>query len=98
MNQIEQMLGLAMRARKLITGEELVVKAIRQGQVKLVILASDASANTRKKITDKCGSYEVPWAAYGDRISLGAALGKEQRVVIGITDMGFAQKLKQLIV
>lgn len=49
MNQIEQMLGLAMRARKLITGEELVVKAIRQGQVKLVILASDASANTRKK-------------------------------------------------
>ena len=41
-----QMLGLAARARKVISGEELVVKEIRHGNAKLVLLASDASANT----------------------------------------------------
>jgi ribosomal protein L7Ae-like RNA K-turn-binding protein len=97
MNKIEQMLGLAQRARKLITGEELVIKAVRQGQVHLVILADDASPNTYKKVTDKCGSYEVSCVTYGDRYTLGAALGKEQQVVIGVTDAGFAARLTQLI-
>ncbi|AMA72706.1 MULTISPECIES: YlxQ family RNA-binding protein [Aneurinibacillus] len=97
MNKVEQMLGLAQRARKIITGEEFVIKAIRQGQVRLVILAEDASPNTRKKVMDKCSSYHVPCETYGDRCTLGAALGKEQRVVIGVTDVGFAARLTQLI-
>ena len=45
------MLGLATRARKIISGEELVVKEIQKGNAKLVILASDAAYNSRKKIT-----------------------------------------------
>ncbi|WCN39133.1 YlxQ family RNA-binding protein [Aneurinibacillus uraniidurans] len=97
MNKINQMLGLAQRARKIITGEELVVKAVRQGGVHLVILAEDAAANTRKKLTDKCTSYGVPCETYGDRGTLGQALGKEQRVVVGVTDAGFAAKLTQLL-
>ena len=47
-------LGLANRARKIISGEELAVKEIRSGNAKLVLLSADASANTTKKITDKC--------------------------------------------
>lgn len=42
------LLGLANRARKLISGEELVLKDIRNGNAKLVILAADASKNTEK--------------------------------------------------
>lgn len=97
MNKVEQMLGLAQRARKVITGEELVVKAVRQGGVHLVIIAGDAAANTRKKLTDKCTSYGVPYETYGNRDQLGHALGKEQRVVVGVTDAGFAAKLTQLL-
>ena len=48
--QITQLLGLATRARKTISGEELVVKEIRSKKAKLVLLASDASQNTAKKI------------------------------------------------
>lgn len=46
-------LGLAARARKIISGEELVVKEVRSSSAMLVIIAEDASANTMKKITDK---------------------------------------------
>ncbi len=91
-----QTLGLAMRARKLVTGEELVVAAIRNGQAKLVLLATDASANTSKKITDKCRHYEVPCVSPGDRYELGSAIGKEARVVVAVTDAKLARSMQHL--
>lgn len=64
-------LGLAMRAGKLVTGDEIVLKAIRSGEAKLVILAGDASANTQKKFRDKCGTYKIPLMIGFDRETLG---------------------------
>ena len=54
------MLGLAMRAGKLITGEEMTLKEIRQQRAALVLVASDAGKNTQKKIKDKSSYYEIP--------------------------------------
>ena len=53
MNNIYNFLGLAFRANKVITGES-VLKGIRSKRVDLVIIASDASENTKKKYIDKC--------------------------------------------
>lgn len=47
-DRILNLLGLAMRARKLVTGEELVINEVRRGKVRLVILSEDASLNTKK--------------------------------------------------
>lgn len=92
-----QLLGLAARARKVISGEELVVNEIRHGKAKLVLLASDASANTSKKLTDKCTYYNVELHVLGDRYVLGHATGKEARVALAITDSGFAKKISSLL-
>ncbi|GAB7388258.1 YlxQ family RNA-binding protein [Bacillaceae bacterium] len=89
-----QLLGLAMRAGKLVTGEEQVVKAVRAKRAKLVLLAEDAAANTRKKIEDKCKFYEVPLLRAGNRAELGRAIGKRERVVIAVLDEGFATSLQ----
>lgn len=96
-NQIMSLLGLANRARKVISGEELVVKEIRSGRAKLVILSEDASKNTTKKITDKCKSYDVPCTYVENRIILGQAIGKQSRVVVAVLDRGFANKFLQLL-
>ncbi|MEH7110928.1 YlxQ family RNA-binding protein [Neobacillus niacini] len=96
-NQWMSILGLANRARKIISGEELSVKEIRNGKAKLVLLSADASANTTKKITDKCKSYEVPFKLVEDRHLLGHAIGKEARVVVAVLDDGFAKKLITLL-
>ncbi|MBP1155964.1 MULTISPECIES: YlxQ family RNA-binding protein [unclassified Paenibacillus] len=88
-------LGLAMRAGKLVSGEEMVIDAVRSGQAKLVIVAEDASEGTFKKVNDKCSYYGVPIQQYGRRDQLGASIGKETRVVIAVTDAGFARMLKQ---
>jgi ribosomal protein L7Ae-like RNA K-turn-binding protein len=91
------LLGLANRARKIISGEELTVKEIRNGKAKLVLLSLDASDNTEKKITDKCKTYQVPVKRVENRYILGQAIGKEARVVVGVLDEGFAKKLRTLL-
>ena len=96
-NQWVSLLGLANRARKIISGEELSLKEIRNRKAKLVLLSKDASANTVKKITDKCRSYDVPFRMIESREVLGHAIGKEARVVVAILDGGFAKKMLTLL-
>ena len=84
------MVGLAKRAGKLVSGEFAVSKGIRAGQVRLAILAEDASENTKKKFTNMCESYNTELIVVGNISLLGRALGKEKRAVLGITDEGFA--------
>lgn len=96
-NQWMSLLGLANRARKIISGEELSVKEIQRGTAKLIILSADASGNTTKKIKDKCHSFHVPLKVVENRYLLGKAIGKEARVVVAVMDDGFASKLVTLL-
>lgn len=91
------LLGLANRARKIISGEELTIKEIQRGKAKLILLSADASANTTKKVTDKCNFYQVPYKTVEDRFLLGQAIGKDARVVVAVLDNGFAKKLLTLL-
>ncbi len=90
------LLGLANRAGKCVSGEELVLKEIRSQRAKMILLAEDASANTKKKLIDKCTYYQVPYYTVPDRTELGNAIGKEQRVTVAVIDNGFAEKMKTL--
>ncbi|GGE65234.1 YlxQ family RNA-binding protein [Priestia taiwanensis] len=96
-NKWKSLLGIANRARKITSGEELVIKEVRSNRAKLVIIAADASNNTMKKVTDKASYYKVPVKTVSDRYELGNAIGKDARVVVAVTDAGFANKLKTLM-
>lgn len=56
-------LGLCARAGSLICGTELICEALRAARrakaPRLVLEAFDVSANTHKKLTDKCGFYKI---------------------------------------
>lgn len=91
------LLGLAARARKLATGEELVIKEIRKKKIFLVIVADDASDLTKKKLQDKCNFYNVDVKFIANRQLLGQAIGKHERVVVGVNDEGFAKKLLSIL-
>ncbi|AQQ53718.1 YlxQ family RNA-binding protein [Planococcus lenghuensis] len=95
-HEIYQTLGLAARARKITTGEELVIKEVRNGNAKLVLLSEDASKNTSKKLHDKCKSYKVDLRVFGTRSEIGHAIGKDERVTVAVTDSGFAKKFIRL--
>lgn len=91
------MLGLAYRARKCSLGEETIVKDIQQKRAKLVLMANDVGPQTRKKLLNKCKTYEIPIRIVDDRETLSNAIGKSQRVAVAILDAGFATKIKSLL-
>lgn len=91
------LLGLAYRARKITTGEDLIIKDIQSNRVKLVLLANDMSDRTRKQLINKCEFYKVPYIEVDDRQTLGQAIGKPERVAVAITDQGFAKKIQSLL-
>ena len=96
MNRVTQMRGLAMRAGCIVTGEERVIQSIRSGKAKLVFIASDAGKNTKKAISDKSRTYEVPVVNKFDRQTLGQAIGKGERVTVAVNESGFADQLLKL--
>ena len=94
-NKFLGMLGLAKRAGKVQTGEDICSKAVKSGVSKLIIVACDASDNTKKKFQDMCEFYKVPIYFYGDKDTLGHAMGKEFRASLAILDEGFADGIQR---
>lgn len=89
------MLGLCMRAGKLISGERACVQAVRAGSACAVILDRAAAQNAEKAVTDACAWHEVP-LVYAPENELGFAIGKPGRMVAAITDPSFADRILQL--
>ena len=94
--RILSFIGLAKRAGKITTGEAKTVDSIRTANCELVILASDASQNTSKKISDKCKFYNKKLIVFSDKDNLGKYTKNDYAVVVSITDKGFADKITEL--
>ncbi len=92
MDKLFNLIGLAMRARKIVSGDELL-EAIRKQRVFLVIVASDASENTKKKYSDKCRFYDVEMIIVENSEKINHAIGKKNRMAIGISDEGFTKSI-----
>ncbi len=91
---ILSMLGLAQKAGKIVSGEFMTEKAIQTGKACLVLVATDASDNTKSLFRNKCAFYEIPMYLYGNKGSLAAAIGKEFRACLAVTDPGFSNSLE----
>ena len=97
MQKIHSLLGIAMRAGKLVSGEDGTMIDLKKGKLNLVIVAEDASNNTKKLFKDKSSFRHVNCIELSTKSDLGISIGKDSRPVIGIKDIGFANKIIQLI-
>ena len=97
LNKTLSLVSLAMKAGKIASGEFCTEKEIKSGYACLVIVAEDASDNTKKMFTNMCEFYQVPMFVYGTKEELGHAMGKELRASLAITDPGFAKSLTKLL-
>ena len=96
-SKIESLLGFANKARKLVIGSEAVEQVIRRGKARFVLIAHDATENTRRKIQPLCERQRIPWKNYGQKIALGALLGKAEIAVLAIVDPMFAQNIAKVL-
>ena len=94
-NKLLSLVSMATKAGKTASGEFMTEKEIKSGRAALVIVADDASDNTKKKFKDMCEFYEVPVYFYSDKDTLGHYMGKEFRASLAVTDEGFAKGIKK---
>lgn len=94
-DKVLPLLSLAMKAGKVSSGGFKTEQDVKSGNAHLVIVADDASDNTKKKFRNMCHFYEVPIYFYGDKDTLGHAIGKEFRTTLAISDAGFAQGIQK---
>jgi ribosomal protein L7Ae-like RNA K-turn-binding protein len=88
-------IGLAAKAGSLSSGEFMTEKTVKEGKGKLVIVAEDASNNTKKMFTNMCTYYKVPIYFFGEKTKLGHAIGKEFRASLVLLDKGLADAVEK---
>ena len=93
--KILSLVGLATKAGRTVSGEFSTEKSVKTGKGFLVIVAEDASENTKKKFRNMCEFYEVPIYFLSDKESLGRAMGKEFRASLAVLDEGFAKGIQK---
>ena len=91
------LIGLATKAGKTVSGEFSTEKAVKTGKAWLVIVSEEASDNTRKQFANMCAYYKVPIYFFGGKEELGHAMGKEFRASLAVLDEGLSKAMvKQL--
>ena len=93
MNKYFQILGLARKAGKVKIGEK-ALESVKSGEAKLVLLASDASERTKKKVQNKCTFYQVNLVCIENSTLLSQSIGKTNCMMVAICDKGFAERLE----
>ncbi len=96
-NKILSILGLIQRSGNLITGEDTCEAYIKKNIIRFILVAEDASDNTKKKFKDMSRYRNIKFTVFGDKASLSQAIGKTNRAVYGIKDENFANQLFSLI-
>ena len=95
--KIASLLGLAQKAGKIVSGELAVEKAVKSGQAKILIIATDCSAATKKNYRDMTTYYNVELFELFSKEELGTCIGKVYRAALGVIDAGFSTAVKKLL-
>ena len=90
-HNILSLLGLALRGGRLVMGEEPVEAVARARDARVLLLASDAADNTRRRVehfaeAGACLWLRVPFT----KAELGRQFGRTSVAVAAVTDVGLA--------
>ncbi len=93
--KVYNLIGIATKSRNIASGEFSTEKAVKEKKAALVIVAEDASDNTKKMFTNMCTYYKVPISFFGNKDELGHAMGKEIRASLAVLDKGLADAIEK---
>ena len=91
--KIFNLLGMAQRAGRIASGDFAVTKAVEGKKARLLLVAKDASEETRKRYRQLAAKAKIELFYLGDRELLGHCIGKDFRAVAAVLDAGFANAI-----
>lgn len=91
------LVGLGLRGRLAVVGVQMVREAAKRGRLEVALVASDAAQNSLDKISPLLGARGVPVIGAFSAAELGDVAGRESVAVIGVTDVGLAKGIKEVV-
>jgi len=91
-----RLLGLGLRAGRVVVGVTGVRAQLQRDALRCVVLAADASARTREKVERLARARGVSVLAGPAALDLGAGLGRRPVQAVGVADAGLARGLLRL--
>ena len=96
-NKISGLIGLAMRAGKVVFGTDACKQEIQKNRVKLLIIAKDAAERTKTNFKYICIEKNIPIVEILEKETISKSIGKDNKVIIGIKDMNFSKEIIKLV-
>lgn len=90
------LLGLGMRGGRLVVGVDGVRRALQQGEVRCVVLASDASPRAIEKVVRLARAQNIPLVPGPDAAAIGRRLGRPPVMAAGVRDRALADGIGRL--
>lgn len=97
---IYRMLGLCMKAGRLLSGNEQVSEGLKKAKTPksmLLLITEDSSQRTKDEYQRAAERAHISCRIFGEKERLGQALGKGVRTAALITDKGFGQAIMKKI-
>ncbi len=94
MDNILNMIGLALRAGRLEVGEEPVGAVCRARDCRLILVARDAADNSFRRVRHFADAGQCLWVSIPyTKEELGSAVGRTACAMAAVTDVGFAESI-----
>lgn len=90
--------GLAHRAGKTLVGTAACEEGLKRGRLRLLLLQEELSPSSKRKFIFICGKNNVDVLTVSGYDKLGPAIGRPDIMVLGITDAGFAETIKNILI
>lgn len=91
------LIGLATKAGKIVAGTDACLEEMKKGKVNLIIIASDSSDRTKANFEKEAEKYHIAIYEVLSIEEMSKAMGKVNKAVIGIKDVGFSNKITSII-
>ncbi len=96
-NKVYGLLGLSMKAGKLVFGSESCMDMLNKRKIRLLILADDSSNRTIDNFKRKCIDCDIPVYIFGSKENISKVIGKDNKTVLGIKDKNLANAIKKIL-
>ena len=91
------LLGLAQKAGQVVAGDMAVRRALARDKVKLLLIAGDASENSKKEFRHLADRAHVAYAECATTAAVGARRGRGSRAAVAILERGFATAVRRAL-
>jgi ribosomal protein L7Ae-like RNA K-turn-binding protein len=91
--KIRTMIGFAIKSGNIDIGEELCKKGLFKGRISLLFIASDMSPSNSSDMKEMCDKFKVRYIDEYTKDELSEVVGKENKVLVGVTSKKFSREI-----